>query len=73
MDEAIINVGGNKTFRIIAHNNSRENMYIQSVKLNGKTYTKSYIDYKDIVKGGTLEFTMGDKPSDFGTATNDRP
>lgn len=73
MDEATIKIDKNKTFRIIAHNNSRKNMYIQSVKLNGKPYTKSYIYYKEIVKGGTLEFTMGDKPSSFGTAINDRP
>lgn len=73
MDEAILKIDKNKIFRIVAHNNSRENMYIQSVKLNGSAYTKSYIDYKDIVKGGTLEFTMGDKPSSFGTAVNDRP
>ena len=73
MDESILKVGGGKTFSIIAHNNSRKNMYIQSVKLNGKKYTKSYIYYNDIIKGGTLEFTMGDKPSDFGSAVNDRP
>lgn len=65
-DDAVINVGNGKTFRIITHNNSDKNMYIQSAKLNGKPYTRSYIDYKDIVRGGTLEFTMGDKPSQFG-------
>lgn len=48
-------------------------MYIQSAKLNGKPYTRSYIDYKDIVRGGTLEFTMGDKPSQFGVKKTDRP
>lgn len=73
MDEATIKIDKNKTFRIIAHNNSHKNMYIQRVMFNGKPYTKSYIYYKDIVKGGTLEFTMGDKPSSFGTAPNDRP
>jgi len=73
MDEATIKIDKNKTFRIVARNNSRKNMYIQSVTFNGKPYTKSYIYYKDMVKGGTLEFTMGDKPSSFGTAPNDRP
>lgn len=48
-----------KTFTIIAHNNSKDNIYIKKVKLNGKTYKKGYIDYADIVKGGTLEFFMG--------------
>ena len=32
--------------------------YIQSVKLNGQPYDKPYIEYKDIVAGGTLEFVM---------------
>ena len=72
-NEASMNVGNGKTFRIIAHNNSKENMYIQSVKLNGKTYTRCYIDFKDIVRGGKLEFTMGNKPSTFGVKPADRP
>ena len=72
-DEATMNVGKGKTFRIIAHNNSKENMYIQSVKLNGKPYTRSYIDFKDIVRGGKLEFMMGSKPSKFGVKPADRP
>jgi putative alpha-1,2-mannosidase len=72
-NEASMNVGNGKTFRIIAHNNSKENMYIQSVKLNGKPYTHCYIDFKDIVRGGKLEFTMGNKPSTFGVKPADRP
>ena len=72
-DEATLNVGNGKTFRIVAHNNSSENKYIQSAKLNGKPYTRSYIDFKDIVRGGTLEFVMGNKPSQFGVKPSDRP
>ncbi len=49
-------------FTIIAHNNSLENKYIQSVKLNGKPYHDPYIRYEDIVRGGTLEFVMSNKP-----------
>ena len=72
-DEATLNVGNGKTFRVVAHNNSSENKYIQSAKLNGKPYTRSYIDFKDIVCGGTLEFVMGNKPSQFGVKPSDRP
>ena len=72
-DEATLNVGNGKTFRVVAHNNSSENKYIQSAKLNGKPYTRSYIDFKDIVRGGTLEFVMGNKPSQFGVKSSDRP
>ena len=74
MNEAVINVGDGKTFDIIAHNNSKENKYIQSIKLNGEPYTKSYINHKDIVKGGKLEFEMGSTPSKtYGVAEADRP
>ena len=72
-DEATLNVGNGKTFRVVAHNNSSENKYIQSAKLNGKPYTRSYIDFKDIVRGGTLEFVMGNNPSHFGVKPSDRP
>lgn len=73
MSEASVNVGNGKTFRIVAHNNSRENMYIQSVKLNGKPYAKSYITHAVVAEGGLLEFEMGNSPSTFGTAKGDRP
>lgn len=60
-DKAVVNVGQDKTFTIIAHNNSAKNVYVQQIKLNGRPYKKLYIDYKDIVSGGTLEFFMTDK------------
>ncbi len=60
-DKAVVNVGQGKTFTIIAHNNSAKNVYVHQIKLNGRPYKKLYIDYKDIVSGGTLEFFMTDK------------
>jgi hypothetical protein len=57
-----IKLKDNKTFSIIAHNNSPTNNYIQSASLNGKPYVKCYIDYADIMAGGKLELTMGDQP-----------
>ncbi|MFT4222148.1 GH92 family glycosyl hydrolase [Dysgonomonas sp.] len=73
-DKATVNVGNGKTFSIIAHNNSRENIYIQSAKLNGQSYTKSFITHTDIISGGILEFEMGKKPSSvFGIDKTDRP
>ena len=72
-DSATMKLDGGKTFTVKATNNSKENMYVQSAKLNGKPYTKSYIMYTDIVKGGTLELVMGPTPSKWGTKTADRP
>ncbi|MDU1889777.1 MAG: GH92 family glycosyl hydrolase [Dysgonomonas sp.] len=71
VDEATIRVKDGKVFKVVAKNNSAANKYIQSVTLNGKAYDKYYIDFKDIEVGGTLEFTMGDKPSDtWGTSVD---
>jgi len=72
-DSVEMNVGNGRTFKVTAHNNSAENIYVQSAKLNGKKYTKSYVDFKDIVCGGELELVMGSQPSAFGTAKKDRP
>ena len=54
------------TFTITTKGLSSESPYIRSVKLNGKPYTLPYIEYNDIVKGGTLEFTMGPAAVDSG-------
>ncbi len=64
-DKVSINVGKageDKTFTITAENNSAENRYIQSITLNGKAYTKGYIEHKDIMAGGELVITMGPEP-----------
>lgn len=62
-DTAIIQLESGKRFTIIAYNNSKENIYVQNLKLNGKDYNKTYIKHTDIVNGGTLEFYMGDLPN----------
>ncbi len=72
-NEATLNVGDGKTFTVKAVNNSDENIYVQSATLNGKRYDKSYIDYRDIIAGGTLELVMGPKPSKWGTSKKSRP
>ena len=73
-DEVSINLPENKKFTIIAEQNSDENIYIQSVMLNGKTYKYSYITHKDIMNGGELKFKMGPKPNiDFGKDKMYRP
>ena len=71
--EATINVGDGKTFTVNAVNNSDANIYVQNATLNGKPYDKSYIDYRDIIAGGTLTLTMGPTPSQWGTDKKNRP
>ncbi|OUO22073.1 alpha-mannosidase [Alistipes sp. An31A] len=47
---------------IVAHNNSAENRYIQSVRFNGEEYDKPCIDFESLARGGVLEFEMGSEP-----------
>ena len=73
-DKATIKVKDNKTFTVIAHDNTSENIYIQSARLNGEPYTRSFINFEDIIEGGTLEFEMGNTPSTtFGVDKSYRP
>jgi len=73
-DKVSIALPGNKTFTVLADNNSDKNIYIQKVELNGQPYTKSYILYKDIMAGGSIKFYMGSKPNyTFGSNPQDRP
>jgi hypothetical protein len=73
-DEAVITLENGKSFKIAAVNNGPEDVYIQSVTLNGKPYNKSYIKHSDIMAGGTLVFEMGNKPNkEWAIAEEDRP
>lgn len=44
--------------------------FIQSVTLNGKPLTRWWLSHADIAAGGTLHFTMGDRPSAWGTGAD---
>ncbi len=72
-DKATVNVGAGKTFTVVAKNNSDQNIYVQSARLNGKALKNSYIKFNDIRHGGTLELVMGPKPSKWATAPACRP
>ncbi|MEG0033152.1 MAG: glycoside hydrolase family 92 protein, partial [Mucinivorans sp.] len=54
-----LKVPGGKTFTIRCENFAPENIYIQSVTLDGKAYDKGSISYRDIMRGAELVFTMG--------------
>jgi len=60
-DKAEIAVEGG-IFTITAEGNSDTNRYIQSITLNGKAYTKGFLEHKDIAAGGELVIRMGAEP-----------
>ena len=63
--EMRLNLKNGKTFTVLAPNVSRENIYIQSVKVNGKPYDKSYVTHQQIMDGATVEFVMGNQPGEI--------
>ena len=60
--EMKMHLANGKTFTILAPAVSKENIYIQSVKLDGKPYDKSYITHEQIMNVSIFEFEMGNKP-----------
>ena len=61
--QAVIHLSNGKKFTMAAHNLSDQNIYVQSVKLNGKDLPAPFLPYSELKHGGTLEFTMGAQPS----------
>ncbi|MFF1832923.1 GH92 family glycosyl hydrolase [Streptomyces sp. NPDC058231] len=56
-----------------APKNSTKNIYVQGLKVNGKTWTSTSLPHDLLAKGGVLDFDMGSKPSSWGTGKNAAP
>lgn len=68
--KATIFLGNGKTLIIEAKNNSKENIYVQSVKFNGKNLNNCWLYRDELMKGGKLLFVMGGKPNfEWGAET----
>nr|WP_186973670.1 GH92 family glycosyl hydrolase [Bacteroides intestinalis] len=60
--KVVLTLPDNKTFLIEAKGLSKENKYVKSVTLNGEAVEGLSIHHNDIMKGGTLVFTMTNQP-----------
>ncbi|WP_121811251.1 GH92 family glycosyl hydrolase [Mucilaginibacter kameinonensis] len=71
--KATVRLPFHKTF-VITSNRTKDNIYIQSVKLNGKPYGRTFITDEMIRAGGKMQFIMGSKPNKlWGTGLSDKP
>ncbi|SNY95495.1 GH92 family glycosyl hydrolase [Flagellimonas pacifica] len=61
--EATVRLENGKTFSVKTTNQSKENVYIQKVELNGKELNTSVLKHSDISNGGTLIFHLGKEPN----------
>ena len=72
--KATLHLENGRDFVINAPENSDKNFYIESATLGGKNYTKNYLDHYEMMKGGTLNLKMSDKPNlNRGTGDGDLP
>jgi putative alpha-1,2-mannosidase len=62
-DRVTIRLHNGKTFRIICENNSLDNKYIQSVKLNGHSENQIWFRHSDVLKGMTIRLNMSNMPN----------
>jgi predicted alpha-1,2-mannosidase len=65
-DKITIALEGNKKLQIVCNKNAPDAIYIGKVNWNGKPYTKTFLQHKDIMKGGKLEIYLQSKPSSWG-------
>ena len=73
-EETIIHLEKGKTFTVRARNNNPQNRFIQTARLNGKPFTRTWLDHDTITAGGLLEFEMGPQPNKkWGSETGDAP
>ncbi len=71
-DQVIINLRNGKKIQIDAKNNSKENKYIQKVKINGKAWNKAWFHHEVIANGALIEIEMGNHPNrQWGTRPED--
>jgi predicted alpha-1,2-mannosidase len=60
LKKAVIHLENGKTLTIIAKNQSRENVYVSSVSVNGKILEGNLLSHQDIINGGEIVFEMSD-------------
>lgn len=76
-----LNLENGKKVIINAAANSADNKYVQSLQLNGKTYSKNWISHSGLQQGAVFNFTMsatpnktrGTNPSDFPYSLSTAP
>jgi predicted alpha-1,2-mannosidase len=71
--KATIHLDNGRSIVVNASNNSRSNVYVQSLKVNGRKWDKTYLTQSQLASGAVLDFTMGAKPSTWGTGADAVP
>ncbi|WP_394825369.1 GH92 family glycosyl hydrolase [Pendulispora albinea] len=70
---ATVQLENGRRIVIRARKNGPQNVYVQSLRVNGVPYTKTYLPHALLAKGAVLDFEMGPRPSSWGTGEADVP
>lgn len=70
-ERAALQLPNGKLFEVICHNYAPDHKFIQSAKLNGKVWNKSWFSHNELIKGGKLELVMGKKPNKEWASSDD--
>ena len=62
-DKAVIELGNGKQLVIETKNNQKENVFVQSVRFNGRDLKQCWLYRDQLMQGGTLQFVMGSRPN----------
>jgi putative alpha-1,2-mannosidase len=61
VDRAVLHLPNGKTLTVVADNLSASNAFVQSVTLNGRPLTRTYVRHEELMRGGELHFVMSTK------------
>ncbi len=70
---ATIRLENGNTFTVMANGRNSENYFVKSARLNGRPIEQSLLLHDDIMKGGTLEFEMTDRPTKWMSSEKELP
>jgi putative alpha-1,2-mannosidase len=63
VSRAVVHLSNGKKFTMTAKNLSDQNIYVQSVNLNGKGWNNPFLPWRELKRGGSLIFAMGPEPN----------
>jgi putative alpha-1,2-mannosidase len=71
--KAVVHLENGRDLVINAWNNGLGNVYVQSLRVNGKPCDRIWLPHELIAGGAVLDFDMGPEPSDWGTGQDAAP
>ncbi|MGX1971740.1 GH92 family glycosyl hydrolase [Streptomyces kronopolitis] len=71
--KATVHLENGRDLTINAPDNSARNVYVQKLTVNGTPWNSTALPHRLLARGGTLDFTMGPRPSTWGSGPHAAP